>query len=180
MTNSAILLLPLRIYGTCPTTNQDLVGLTIVENQEKLYNMNFSECASLLSKYNCVSDLGFSSVPGDKYLGPNDIPAKGTNSLTNWAGTVTAPASGTVFTYTDLANKSVYTATAASAGSGGRSGSKTTGGSDSGAGSTGQSSTSGGQASQTASSKNSGVCVMARKGLVASGLVVSLFMLDIA
>lgn len=86
-----------------------------------------------MTKINCASDLGFSLAGVSTYYAPNQFPASGTASPTNRPGSVTTPASGSVFTYTNGGDKVAYTITAApllsrdgSGGSGG-SGAQTTG-----------------------------------------------------
>jgi hypothetical protein len=65
-----------------------------------------SSCNSLDN--NKCKDLGFSDA--DKFYKPGDYPNNGTSTLTNVAGTVTAPPSGTVLTWSQAS--STYTVTA--------------------------------------------------------------------
>jgi len=64
---------------------------------------------------------------GNTFYGPNNLPASGTQTLSNVAGTVTAPASGSVFTYTNGGDGQVYTISAASVKVGSGGGATTTG-----------------------------------------------------
>jgi hypothetical protein len=109
------------IYAICPNTDPTLIGLSSVQQLETTLDTQISDCQPYLAEYNCVSDLGFSQVVGNTFYGPNNLPASGTQTLSNIAGTVTAPASGSVFTYTNGGDGQVYTISAASvkAGSGG-------------------------------------------------------------
>ena len=102
------------IYSICPNTNPALVGLNTVYSTASELGLDFSTCSTYLSEFDCVKDLGFPQVAGGKFLGPNDLPPNGTEKLSNVAGTVTAPASGTLFSYTNGADSVVYTITAAS------------------------------------------------------------------
>lgn len=67
-----------------------------------------------MSAYDCTSDLNFTSdVAGGTFFSPDDLPANGTATLSNVAGTVSAPPAGTVFSYTNYYDSNVYTITAA-------------------------------------------------------------------
>ncbi|KDR83368.1 hypothetical protein GALMADRAFT_637605 [Galerina marginata CBS 339.88] len=103
------------IYGLCPNTNPSLVGLNQVNNVlGNQIGTNFSSCSSPLSQFNCQSDLGFPAVGGGTYFNPTNLPTSGTATLSNVGGTVTAPASGSIFTYTNGGDQQVYTISAAS------------------------------------------------------------------
>ncbi|KDR77074.1 hypothetical protein GALMADRAFT_1327321 [Galerina marginata CBS 339.88] len=100
----------------CPTTDPAVTGLVHL-NTSQTSITSFSTCSPYLSQFNCTADLGFSSAAvGGTFLRPDNLPATGTATLTNVPGTVTAPASGTVFTYTN--NAQVYTISAANVGGG--------------------------------------------------------------
>lgn len=101
------------IYGLCPSTDPTLIGLTDVQTLEKTINTDLSGCTSYLSKYSCESDLGFPAVAGGTFYNADNLPASGTQTLSNGPRTVTAPASGAVFTYTNAADSQVYTISAA-------------------------------------------------------------------
>jgi hypothetical protein len=109
------------IYAICPTADPTLIGLSSVQQLETTIDTLLSDCQPCLSQFNCVSDLGFPQVAGNTFYGPNNLPASGTGTLFNVAGTVTTPASGSVFTYTNGGDNQVYTIPAgnAKAGSGG-------------------------------------------------------------
>lgn len=85
-------------------------------------DINFNECEPM-TKINCASDLKFSLTGVSTYYPPSSLPTTGTATLSNKPGSVTAPPSGSVFSYTNGGDKVVYTITAASAGKGGDSGS---------------------------------------------------------
>jgi hypothetical protein len=104
------------IYGLCPNTDPSLIGISTLNTLETTYDQPFSGCDAALSSGICESQLGWPKVAGGEYYGPSNLPKNGTNTLSNEAGTVTSPASGAVFTYTNGANTQVYTISAASVG----------------------------------------------------------------
>ena len=77
-------------------------------------NLQFGDCNPYLSQFNCVKDLGFSSIAASgSYYASTNLPPSGTATLSNTGGSVTAPPSGSVFTYTQGGNSQVYTISAA-------------------------------------------------------------------
>lgn len=66
-----------------------------------------------MDAYNCTTELNFAGVAGGTFYTANELPAKGMAKLSNIAGTVSAPPSGTVFSYTNFYDSTVYTITAA-------------------------------------------------------------------
>ncbi|PNY18341.1 Uncharacterized protein TCAP_07545 [Tolypocladium capitatum] len=93
------------IYGICPDTEPKLIGFSEVSKLEGLLNTPFDTCATYMSEFDCVSDLGFSHDTIHTYYKPNNLPSQtGTATLSNKPGTVTAPASGLAFTYSNAAN----------------------------------------------------------------------------
>ncbi|KAH6874749.1 hypothetical protein B0T10DRAFT_552733 [Thelonectria olida] len=112
------------IYGVCPDTDPALVGLSYIEQLESLYDLPFTSCDQYMSSYDCKKDLGFTAA--STFYDPSDLPSSGSATLSNGPGSVTAPASGTVFTYTNAADSQVYTISAASARKGSGSGSDST------------------------------------------------------
>ncbi|RDW80155.1 hypothetical protein BP6252_04793 [Coleophoma cylindrospora] len=109
------------IYDICPNTDPNLIGLSLIQQYETALNTPFSSCDSYLAEFNCVSDLGFQNVPGGTFYSQGNLPAAGNNTLSNIAGTVTSPASGSVFTYTNSGDSQTYTITAASVNAGSQS-----------------------------------------------------------
>ncbi|EPS25988.1 hypothetical protein PDE_00924 [Penicillium oxalicum 114-2] len=104
-------------WQICPDTRPTLAGadlwpLFFPDNYPNLYpsipNFAWSTCDSTLSQTNC-RDLGFSDS-NDKFYKPGDFPRNGTQTLRNVAGTVTAPPSGTVLTWSQAS--ATYTVTA--------------------------------------------------------------------
>jgi hypothetical protein len=71
------------------------------------WDWSSSTCDSKLDSAKC-KDLGFTDA--DKFYKPGDYPKNGTSTLHNVAGTVTAPPSGTVLTWSQAS--STYTVTA--------------------------------------------------------------------
>ncbi|KND93435.1 hypothetical protein TOPH_01889 [Tolypocladium ophioglossoides CBS 100239] len=116
------------IYGLCPDTDPKLIGLSDVSNLEGLLNTPFDTCSPYMSKFDCVSDFGFSPGTIHTYYNPSNLPQSGTATLSNKPGTVTAPASGSVFTYSNAANSKIDTISAAGGGSGSGSGSNSASG----------------------------------------------------
>lgn len=114
------------IYGICPDTDPSLVGLSYVQQLESLYDLPFTECGQYMSSYDCTKDLSFTAA--STFYDPADLPKSGSATLSNGPGTVTAPASGTVFSYTNAADSQVYTISAASAKKGSGSDSTATAG----------------------------------------------------
>ena len=115
------------IYGICPTTDPTLIGLSNVNQLETILDTPFDTCGSYLSEFPCGSKLGFTPVAGGTFYGPDNLPASGTATLSNLGGTVTSPASGAVFTYTNGGDGVVYTISAANVkGSGSGSETQTT------------------------------------------------------
>lgn len=106
----------LSIYAICPDIDPTLIGLSTVDTLGTTYDNPFSGCASTLSNDICEAQLGWPKVAGGTYYGPSNLPASGTATLSNGAGTVTTPVSGAVFTYTNGANTQVYTISAVSVG----------------------------------------------------------------
>jgi hypothetical protein len=111
----------------CPETNPNLIGLNEINQVEQNLNVDYPNCGPYLEQFNCVSDLGFSLNGVSKYFGPSDPLTTGTNTLSNGGGTVTAPASGAVFTYTNGGDSQVYTITAANFNGRGSSGGSSSG-----------------------------------------------------
>ncbi|RDW92540.1 hypothetical protein BP5796_01934 [Coleophoma crateriformis] len=102
------------IYDICPNTDPNLIGLSLVQQYETALNTPFSSCDPYLAEFNCVSDLGFQNVPGGKFYRQGNLPVADTDTLSNVAGTVTSPASGSVFTYTNNGDSQTYTITVVS------------------------------------------------------------------
>ncbi|PMD45492.1 hypothetical protein L207DRAFT_481871 [Hyaloscypha variabilis F] len=160
------------IYAICPNTDPTLIGLSSVQQLETTLDTQINDCQPYLAEYNCVSDLGFSQVVGNIFYGPNNLPASGTQTLSNVAGTVTAPASGGVFTYTNGGDGQVYTISAASVKAGSGGGATTTG--------KGAASTNGGVASTgsaapaTTGKPNGAEKLVSTWGALVSGIVISI------
>lgn len=66
-----------------------------------------------MNAYNCTTELNFTDVAGGTFYTPDDLPANGTATVSNIAGTVSAPPWGTMFSYTNYFDSTVYTITAA-------------------------------------------------------------------
>ncbi|OBT87404.1 hypothetical protein VE02_04167 [Pseudogymnoascus sp. 03VT05] len=107
------------IYGICPTTDPTLIGLNQVQSLQTNLNTPIDSCAPYIAQYPCESDLDFSAVAGGTFYDAANLPASGTATLSNGPGTVTVPASGSVFTYTNPADSQVYVISAAGVKAGG-------------------------------------------------------------
>lgn len=66
-----------------------------------------------MTQVNCASDFRFSLAGVSTYYAPSQFPASGTAKPSNKPGSVTSPASGSVFTYKNGGDKVAYTITAA-------------------------------------------------------------------
>lgn len=66
-----------------------------------------------MSAYDCKTELNFTNVADGIFYTPDNLPASGTASLSIVAGTVSAPPSGTLFSYTNYFDSTIYTITAA-------------------------------------------------------------------
>jgi len=98
------------MYDICPNTNPNLIGLTALLNAVAPY-YPWPNCVNSLNENNCVADLGFvAPLSTGSVYNPTDLPASGTQSLTNIAGEVTSPASGSVFSYTAIGQEFTVTA----------------------------------------------------------------------
>ncbi|KAJ5358661.1 uncharacterized protein N7496_011074 [Penicillium cataractarum] len=104
-------------WQVCPNTVPTLAGanlwpLFFPSNLPNLYtsipDFTWSTCDSTLSSTDCAN-LGFSDED-NKFYKPGDFPKNGTSTLHNVAGTVTAPPSGTVITWSQAS--ATYTVTA--------------------------------------------------------------------
>lgn len=167
------------IFEICPATDPSLIGLRNLEQLQIAANTQFDQCGKYLNTYDCVSDLGFKIDGVSKFLKPDDPLTTGTATLSDGPGTVTAPASGRVFTYTNGGDGTVYTITAAgkfsdnggSAGSGGDG--KGSGSDDKGSGGDSK-----GDASPSATDKPKNAAVTVKSGgslAVAVAVMVAVF-----
>jgi len=98
------------MYDICPNTDPKLIGLNAVLNAVAPY-YPWPGCVDSLNQFNCVNDLGFvPPMSNVSVYNPDDLPASGTQSLTNIAGEVTSPASGSIFSYTAIGQEFTVTA----------------------------------------------------------------------
>ncbi|VUC22163.1 unnamed protein product [Clonostachys rosea] len=155
------------IYETCPDTDPNLVGLSYVSQLETLYEQPFSSCGPYMSSYDCQKDLSFTAA--SSFISPGNAVSTGKASLSNGPGSVTSPGSGSVFSYTNLADSVVYTITAASA-----SGNQNSGGSGSSSGSAQASAT----ASKSSDEKGTAAIGISRVGRI-TGLVAFILLVGI-
>lgn len=101
------------IVEICPATDPKLIGLSNIQQIETTINTDFKSCGNYLDAYDCKNDLGFNIDGVKSFLKPNDPLTTGTATLSDAPGTITAPASGKVFSYTNGGDGIVYTITAA-------------------------------------------------------------------
>ncbi|KAJ5806204.1 uncharacterized protein N7503_003806 [Penicillium pulvis] len=105
-------------WQVCPNTvprlaGADLWGIFFPSDYPNLYdsipNFAWDSCDSSLSSTDC-QNIGFTD-PSDKFYRPGDFPSNGTSTLSNVGGTVSAPPSGTVITWSQSTNTWTVTAT---------------------------------------------------------------------
>ncbi|OAA58282.1 hypothetical protein ISF_06821 [Cordyceps fumosorosea ARSEF 2679] len=142
-------------FEICPNTDPKLLGLNNIGQLQTAANTQFSSCGKYLNTYDCAKDLGFKLDGVSTYLKPDDQLTTGTATISNVPGTVTAPASGRVFTYTNGGDGTVYTITAAGKFSDSGSGS----GSPPGSGSGSDSASGSANPSQTSKPKSAGTAI---------------------
>lgn len=123
----------------CPATDPTLIGFNAIPQLEQQINEQFNQCEPHIDTYDCVSDLGYSLAGVSTYVKPTDPIQTGTASLSNVPGTVTSPASGKVFTWTNQGDGKVWTVTAADYNENPGSSDSEEGGSNAGSGSGGNS-----------------------------------------
>ncbi|KAJ4205912.1 hypothetical protein NW759_014389 [Fusarium solani] len=160
------------IVEICPDTDPKFAGLAEISQLESQLNVQFDTCGKYMDTYDCSSQLSFSLDGVSTFYKPDDSLKTGTATLSNGPGTVTAPASGHIFTYTNGGDGVVYTITAAAdkAGSGSKgdsSGSKST------SIPTESTSESKGKATES-SSKNAGAMLETGNCLVLGAILVSI------
>ncbi|KAM0545452.1 hypothetical protein ACHAO7_008215 [Fusarium culmorum] len=153
----------------CPDTNPKLVGLSNLGTVESQLNVQYTNCGKYMDAFDCQSDLSFSLDGVSTFLKPDDALKTGSATLSNGPGSVTTPASGHVFSYTNGGDGVVYTITADKdkAGSGGKGKSEAT---QTGSDATGTASADG--TKETKSSSKSAATALTAKGYL--GLVVAL------
>ncbi|KAF5977253.1 putative membrane protein [Fusarium bulbicola] len=148
------------IVEICPKTDPNLIGLKQLSTLESELNVDYKSCGSYMETYDCSSQLSYSLEGVSTYYKPDDPLKTGTATLSNNPGSVTAPASGKVFLYTNGGDGTAYTITAAGVGkgsSGSKGSSESDGSSDASGDSTGSTGTSTGDSSKaTESSKKNG------------------------
>ncbi|KAF4947797.1 hypothetical protein FGADI_10130 [Fusarium gaditjirri] len=154
----------------CPNTDPNLIGLKQIPTLESNIDVDYKSCGPYMETYDCQSQLSFSLEGVSTYYKPDDPLKTGTATLSNNPGSVTAPASGKVFSYTNGGDGTVYTITAAGVG---KDSSDSKGSSDGngGSGSSDDSSSSTGTATAdsskaTESSKKSGADQLATGGIM--------------
>lgn len=117
---------PPRFFNICPETQPTLIGISEVLTYIAALHQSWAACSPYMSAYDCTAELNFTNVAGGPFYTPDDVPASGTATLSVIAGTVSAPPSGTLFSYTNFFDSTIYTITAAgdgnSAGFGGVTG----------------------------------------------------------
>jgi hypothetical protein len=103
------------MYETCPDTIPADMGADLWLSTATLYGelINWGTCGSVLDKYSCPN-LGFAAPSSNSstFYKPNNLPPNGTHTLYNTGAVnaLTAPASGSVFTWSQ--SSVTYTVTA--------------------------------------------------------------------
>ncbi|KAI8716054.1 hypothetical protein NCS52_00898000 [Fusarium sp. LHS14.1] len=100
------------IVEICPNTDPKYAGLAEISQLQTQLNVQFDTCGKYMDTYDCRSDLSFSLDGVSTFYKPDDSLKTGTATLSNGPSTVTAPASGHIFTYTNGGDGVVYTITA--------------------------------------------------------------------
>jgi hypothetical protein len=143
------------MYDICPNTDPTLIGLTALLNALAPY-YPWPKCVDSLNQFNCVTDLHFEPpLSTGAVYNPTDLPASGTRTLSNIAGEVTSPASGSVFSYAAIGQEFTVTArsiNAFEATTTSQNGAANTGGAETVVGGTGATGTSAGSPATTAKS----------------------------
>lgn len=127
-------------------------------------NEYWDQCAKYIEDTPC-EDLGFSppGAKGAKFYAPGTFPSNGTQTLSNVAGAVTSPVSGSVYTYTMKGLETVISVASANAKPTGTSGDSKSGGGDS---KSGESNSGGGDGQSTQDDKKEDAAAMAVPKLV--------------
>ncbi|GLI72543.1 hypothetical protein PoHVEF18_000720 [Penicillium ochrochloron] len=103
------------MYETCPDTIPADMGADLWLSTATLYGelINWGTCGSIFDKYSCPN-LGFAAPSSNSstFYKPNNLPPNGTHTLYNTGAVnaLTAPASGSVFTWSQ--SSVTYTVTA--------------------------------------------------------------------
>lgn len=93
------------MYDICPDTDPKLIGLTKILDATSA-TLPWSSCGPSLDEFDCVNDLGYEApLSTGSVYNPTDLPASGTQTLSNIAGEVTSPASGAVFSYSAIGSE---------------------------------------------------------------------------
>ncbi|RBQ68209.1 hypothetical protein FVER53590_09992 [Fusarium verticillioides] len=166
------------IVEICPKTDPNLIGLKQISALESELNVDYKSCGSYMETYDCSSQLSYSLDGVSTYYKPDDPLKTGTATLSNDPGSVTAPASGKVFSYTNGGDGTVYTITAAGVGKD-NSGSKGSSDNDGSSGASGDLSGSTGTATAdsskaTETSEKNGVDKLATGGILVIGVILVL------
>ncbi|KAK5991867.1 hypothetical protein PT974_05254 [Cladobotryum mycophilum] len=158
------------LFEICPKTDPKIIGLSNISQRSQELSVDFSKCGSYMSQYNCINDLHYSVTGVSTFYAPDDPVTTGTETLSNVPGTVTAPPSGAVFSYTNGGDKAVYTISAAGVKKGGKDSGPTPAVSENNG-----DATESGNAKETGSSKNEGAALEVGKYFVAIAVSVSIF-----
>lgn len=102
-----------RFFNICPDTQPTLIGISEVYTYIADLHQSWASCSPYMSAYDCTAELNFTNVAGGTFYTPDNLPASGTATLSIVAGTVSAPPLGTLFSYTNYYDSTIYTITAA-------------------------------------------------------------------
>lgn len=93
------------MYDICPNTDPKLIGLNKILDATAA-TIPWSSCGPSLQEFDCVNELGYEApLSTGTVYNPTDLPASGTQTLSDIAGEVTSPASGAVFTYSAVGSE---------------------------------------------------------------------------
>lgn len=98
------------MYDICPNTDPKLIGLNLILSAVSILQP-WPSCGPSFQQFNCVNDLRFEApLSTGSVYNPTNTPASGTQTLSNLAGEVTSPASGSVFSYSAAGSEWTVTA----------------------------------------------------------------------
>ncbi|PMD47251.1 hypothetical protein L207DRAFT_506248 [Hyaloscypha variabilis F] len=100
------------LFDICPATNPEDIGLSVILNDFN-QTVPWPSCGAYLDGIDCVSGFGYvAPLTTGSIYGPSNTPVPGTQTLFDEPGEVTAPPSGSVFTWYGYESSYYYAVTA--------------------------------------------------------------------
>ncbi|KAI1090483.1 hypothetical protein F5B19DRAFT_463213 [Rostrohypoxylon terebratum] len=90
-------------WAVCPNTDPALLGINEIYESLIANDEDWPTCATDMEAFPCYSKLGFTPPGGNSsgtFYEPNHFPSNGTETVSNIAGSITSPVSGTMYTWT--------------------------------------------------------------------------------